>query len=685
MEHPNIGATVVDQLTSKDIRDEPWMLLEWNEQSDEVQLAQQCVDDLKKTRTSLYVISNMRKRWGESARVWQLDDLKAEARSGEELAELLRECRIHITLLQKQLFMSLSLSDNLTGLPLRSASAPLDTSSVRCQENTLEAFQYREDLYFLYANARYPIEEPSAPQVPSLALDAAAYLRIVKAAGRAVQILTPRGLVHFAEVQVRRSLDCPSIAFNLLHNIATYATYLSDTATAASVAIREADPHCAEMDEARAPVARCMVLKLIFDDILDKCGNDSAFPLRLAHARQRGALFYQAGRDVLLAAVGFLRDWFWGLMTAYSANPSFWQDLISIIYFRTPVPPPHTPENHDADSPPASDSLPPTSSRMPFKRAACMTLTLSMLAIFAFSMYAPSERPICKVSWVKRINIFGICVPCATQVSVKDIDPLERHEGWGVSRLSELAGMAHGNMSRVKYDLTSLTSVPFATENGTELLDQARSLDSESYTALVSLEEFVRTIRNELDFTDSLIISYYDVDANTLRLTAKPRNSAPLPSGGAAMDKATTLGNKTRDHLDAIIADVGSAYSNLCVEISHRNSGHLPWKWWYARSTDDLHVLIAARRRFSDALFDLRKTRLGLNMLLTEINLMKGDTERDGVSASVLATKHLLKIASIRLGSLFKTEGEVDFIGMAGETLLGIDQRRRVQKLTLHG
>ncbi|KAF9025513.1 hypothetical protein BDZ89DRAFT_1182465 [Hymenopellis radicata] len=109
MAYPNIGATVVDQLTdreSKDLCEEPWTLLDWNEQSDEVQLAQQCADDLKKAMTLLSVILNMRKRWGESARIWKLDDLKAEARSGEELARLLRECRIQITLLQKQLYLA---------------------------------------------------------------------------------------------------------------------------------------------------------------------------------------------------------------------------------------------------------------------------------------------------------------------------------------------------------------------------------------------------------------------------------------------------------------------------------------------------------------------------------------------------------------------------------------------------
>ncbi|KAF9010861.1 hypothetical protein BDZ89DRAFT_1143460 [Hymenopellis radicata] len=181
----------------------------------------------------------------------------------------------------------------------------LHGSSAYYHNDTAEAFEDREERYLTYVSTRYPLNVPSIQQQVPPAVRAADCLRIIQDVGRAVRVLAPSGLVHFATTQVDRALDCPSIAVNLLRHISMHTKFLYDTATSASDAMREADPHCSELDKARVPLARCLLLKMIFDDIFDKCGDDSFFHLRLARARQRQALLYQVGRNILLAAVDF--------------------------------------------------------------------------------------------------------------------------------------------------------------------------------------------------------------------------------------------------------------------------------------------------------------------------------------------------------------------------------------------
>ncbi|KAF8999469.1 hypothetical protein BDZ89DRAFT_1051271 [Hymenopellis radicata] len=350
-----------------------------------------------------------------------------------------------------------------------------------------------------------------------------------------------------------------------------------------------------------------------------------------------------------------IRDCIWSVIASYGFSPQFWENLVSFVYLRavaesrapnhprtsslsratdlscdvTDLPPGHAPPIND---PPAT-SIPGNS----FRRTV-VGISVILMLIAAVAVYAPSEAPVCKVAFIKNHDWLGLCDTRDTLV--KDVDPLERNEGWGVSRLSELAGLAHGNLTRVKHDLSGLTAVPFATADGLALLDQAHSLYADSFLVLLDLDNFVMTVRDELDF---LLISYHDVDFTTLQFTAKLRHSDSLPDMATAMSKAISCGMTAGERLDLVISALDVAYSGLCVEISSRKGGYLPWKWWYARSKDYLHTLVSVRIRFSDALFDLKKARLGLNQLLRDILLLADDANRENVPEIVMAKRQVFE------------------------------------------
>ncbi|KAF9032540.1 hypothetical protein BDZ89DRAFT_1131393 [Hymenopellis radicata] len=77
---------------SEALHDEPWILVDVTEQPDEVRLARECVGNLKKVASVLHLISTRRMHWGHSARIWELEELRVDARRGEELQRLLKEC-----------------------------------------------------------------------------------------------------------------------------------------------------------------------------------------------------------------------------------------------------------------------------------------------------------------------------------------------------------------------------------------------------------------------------------------------------------------------------------------------------------------------------------------------------------------------------------------------------------------
>ncbi|KAF9044665.1 hypothetical protein BDZ89DRAFT_1128059 [Hymenopellis radicata] len=349
-----------------------------------------------------------------------------------------------------------------------------------------------------------------------------------------------------------------------------------------------------------------------------------------------------------------------GLITSYGLDPQFWEGVISFVFSRIAA---HS-RTADHSCPPADHALisnesPDHSSessssdkRHPFRRMVVgIMITLGLVSTVVFALYAPAEPPICKVALIKNRNFFGLCT--TREALIKDIDPLERNEGWGASVLAELAGMSHGNITRVKSDLTDF-------------------LDVASWAAVLDLEVFVTTMRDELDF---LLISYHEVDPYTLQFSATLTRPDRALNIADAMNKATSSGIIAREQLDLVIGAVDATYSGICIEISARKSGYFPWKWWYARSTACFDILVDTRIRLSRALFDLKKARLGLTRLLTEIDLLTGDARRDGVPESVLIKRRVLKLVGMRLTNLLRIDGEVDLVAMAGQTIFGLGPR----------
>ncbi|KAF8995671.1 hypothetical protein BDZ89DRAFT_1052813 [Hymenopellis radicata] len=209
----------------------------------------------------------------------------------------------------------------------------------------------------------------------------------------------------------------------------------------------------------------------------------------------------------------------------------------------------------------------------------------------------------------------------------------------GVSELAEMVAVAHGNITRAKYDLAMLAPVPFATHQGEGLLRQTQLLDEKSHAALFLVDDFVLTLRDGLDF---LLLVHHDVNANTLGF-ADLTVPEVAPNIRVALANAASLGNETRNHLELVIALLDTTYTGLCVELAWRGSGYFPWTWWYPRAGDHLNTLV---------------------------DLLQRNGERVGVHKSVLAKKNVLKLLGTRLSSLLRRNGEIDFMVMA-EPLAG--------------
>ncbi|KAF9013027.1 hypothetical protein BDZ89DRAFT_1046805 [Hymenopellis radicata] len=301
--------------------------------------------------------------------------------------------------------------------------------------------------------------------------------------------------------------------------------------------------------------------------------------------------------------------------------------------------------------------------------------TLSIMGILCILLYAPSEAPICKVGLIKENDFFRLCSTQTLPLTARRTDPLDRREGWGVSRLAEMVVVAHNNITLSKFDLTTLGFISFATKAGEEMLSQTRLLEDVSFDALKLVNKFVKTMCDDLDF---LLISYHDVDIHNIVFSAELTVSDAGSKMGSSLANAMGLGNMTLKQVDSTIALLNTTYSALCTELGWRDSGYFPWRWWYPRVGEHRRALLNVQLRFSDALFDLKMAATGLDSLLTDMQLLERSSERTDVTKGALAKQNVLKLVGTRLSSLLRTEGEVDIMAMAGAALVGSRQPRLI-------
>ncbi|KAF9000047.1 hypothetical protein BDZ89DRAFT_1147450 [Hymenopellis radicata] len=293
------------------------------------------------------------------------------------------------------------------------------------------------------------------------------------------------------------------------------------------------------------------------------------------------------------------------------------------------------------------------------------------MGIICGLLYAPSEAPICKVGLIKENDFLRLCSTQTLPLSARRTDPLDRREGWGVSRLAEMVVVAHNNITLSKFELTMLGFIPFATKAGEEMLSQTRLLEDVSFEALILVNKFVKTMCDDLDF---LLISHHDVDIDNIVFSTELTVSDAGPKMDSSLANAMNLGNITLKQLYSTIALLNTTYSGLCMELGWRASGYFPWRWWYPRVGEHQCALLNVQLRFSDALFDLKKAVTGLNSLLTDMQLLQRSSERTDVTKGALAKQNVLKLLGTRLSSLLRTDGEVDIIAMAGAALVGSRQ-----------